>query len=169
MKRYIFNINPQTFVRAVQGDAVFFRIPEICPENCKEYKETGLCPHSLYKVGRLRKARLERYNEYKAELSGIAKGQQFVYEPQGMSIFFFVPMPIRWPKYKKKIFHMQIHQQKPDLSNFLKAFEDAIMKKDEAIGHYSQLGKYWVDTEKGAGWIEITTGNEVYDPLKKYS
>jgi Endodeoxyribonuclease RusA. len=167
--RYTFNINPQTFVRAVQGDAVFFRIPEVCPHMCDKYLETNFCEHSLYKGGRMRKARLERYNDYKAELSGIAKSQRFSYETSGLSIFFFIPMPVRWPKYKKKIFHMQLHQQKPDLSNLLKAFEDSIMRKDEAIGHYSELGKYWVDVDKGSGWIEITTGNKIYNPKEKYS
>lgn len=168
-QKYIFNINPQTFVRAVQGDKVFFQIPEVCPHNCELYQETNYCEHSLYDAGRKRKARLERYNDYKAELSGIAKGHHFTYQPTGISIFFFIPMPIRWPKYKKKIMHMQIHQQKPDLSNLLKAFEDSILARDEAIGHYSELGKYWVDVEKGSGWIEINTGNKIYDPLKKYS
>ena len=52
-RKIILNITPQTHVRATQGDSVFFRIPR------EKLRPSGLS----------RLMRLEKYNQYKIELS----------------------------------------------------------------------------------------------------
>ena len=48
-------------------------------------------------------------------------------------ITFVLPMPGSWSKAKKEKMNNRYHQQKPDLSNLLKAIEDAVYKDDSAI------------------------------------
>lgn len=137
IKRVILNITPQTHVRATQGDSVFFRIPR----------------ENLRPPGLKRLLRLERYNQYKLDLLAEAKEQQFIMPPQGASICFFIPCPQSWSKKKKKQYHGQLNQSKPDLDNLLKAFTDSLMAEDKYIAHYGELSKRWVDFDRG--WIEI--------------
>jgi Holliday junction resolvase RusA-like endonuclease len=137
LKKFILNINPQTHVRATQGDSVFFRIPR----------------DKLRPSGLKRLLRLERYNNYKLDLGAESKSKGFVMPPIGCSITFFIPCPRTWSKKKKKLHHGRYHQSKPDLDNLLKAFLDALMTEDKQISHY-EVSKRWVDFE--TGWIEVT-------------
>jgi len=67
-------------------------------------------------------------------------------------ICFWIQMPKSWSKKKKSFYVGQAHLQKPDLSNLLKAVEDACYVNDSIIWHYAELKKRWA--YKGA--IEIT-------------
>lgn len=131
-----FHITPETYVRATANDRIFFRIPR----------------DKLYPSGLKRLQRLEKYNKYKLAVELIAKSKKFVFPPQGATVRFYVPCPRTWSKKKKKQYHGSIHQQKPDLSNLYKAFEDGLMSEDKHIAHV-QISKHWVDFERG--WIEI--------------
>jgi hypothetical protein len=177
--RLILPIGPQTHVRVTQNDDIWFKIPELCPHRCglprrKTSKAPG-CRHCLPEDGLARKKRILRYYEYKESLAALAKGFQFLPPVAGSAVHFFIPIPKRWPKQKRAAFHQQPHGQKPDLSNLLKAYEDALLKKDETIWQYSGGGKYWVDTVIpgskslresviGPGWIEVHMNLPIYDP-----
>jgi Holliday junction resolvase RusA-like endonuclease len=137
-KKIILNITPQTFVRATQGDRIFFRIPR----------------DKLRPPGLKRLKRLERYNEYKLCVGALAKEQRFKFPEQGASIIFFIPVPKSWSKKKKKLYHGTFHQSKPDLDNLLKAIGDSLMFEDKVVAHYGELCKVWVNLDYG--WIEIT-------------
>lgn len=140
----ILNITPQTHVRTTVGDRVFFRIPR------EKLRPSGL----------KRLLRIERYNQYKIDLSAEAKAHGFIVPPQGLSIKFMIPVPKSWSKKKKKQYHMTLHQSTPDLDNYLKAFLDSLCTEDKYIAHYGELAKYWVDFD--SGWIELT----VQEPTK---
>lgn len=133
----ILKISPQTHVRATQGDRILFRIPK----------------DKLSKDGVKRLNRLEKYNKYKFSLAGLGKSVRFNLPMQGAIIRFFLPVPKTWRKWKQKEMHGRPHQSKPDLSNLLKAFEDALFAEDKMISHYAEVSKYWVNQEKG--WIEV--------------
>ena len=62
---------------------------------------------------------------------------------EGAYIIFYIGMPKSWSKKKKEATAFAPHQQKPDLSNLLKALEDAIFADDSAIWKYSGLEKLW--------------------------
>lgn len=147
-KKIILQISPQTWVRVTQKDKIFFRIPR---ENLR--------PDGLKRL-----LRLEKYNEYKESLSEQCKINHFTYPEQGLCISFFVPMPKTWRKWKRKQMHFKLHQSRPDLSNFLKAFEDSLCSEDSFIGHYGELAKYWVDFP--TGWIELTETEKRIATLK---
>jgi hypothetical protein len=120
------------------NDKIFFRIPR-----------DVLRPSGLKRL-----LRIERYNDYKVTLLGLAHEQKFVIPEQGAGITFFVPCPKSWSKKKKRQYHGTLHQSQPDLKNFLSAFEDGLCQEDKYIGHYAYLCKRWVDFE--TGWIEVT-------------
>ena len=61
----------------------------------------------------------------------------------GTTITFNIQMPKSWSKKKKEAYSGEPHCQTPDLSNLLKAIEDAIFSDDSAIWNYSGLQKLW--------------------------
>lgn len=136
-RKIILEITPQTWVRATQNDRIFFRIPR------DKLKPAGLA----------RLLRLEKYNQYKVSLLALAKQIRFVLPEQGAAITFCIPVSKSWKKYKKSAMHMQLHQEKPDLSNLLKAFEDGLMTEDKGIANYHGLTKIWVN--EPVGRIEV--------------
>lgn len=127
-----------------QNDKIFFRIPE----------------DKLFPSGLQRKKRIQKYNDYKVNISTEAKRIGFVLPEIGAGIIFCLPMPKKWSNKKRRLSHGNFHDKRPDLKNLLSAFEDALMKEDKAIAYYTHLGKRWVNAE--TGWIEIT----VSDPSK---
>jgi Holliday junction resolvase RusA-like endonuclease len=137
-RKIILEITPQTWVRVTQKDKIFFRIPR----------------DKLRPAGLKRRMRIERYNDYKLNVSAEAKRLHFNLPDVGAGILFYVPVPKSWSKKKKRLHHGQFHHSRPDLKNLLQAFEDSLMSEDMTISYYTHLGKIWVNEE--AGWIEIT-------------
>lgn len=137
-KKIILKITPQTHVRSTQGDRIYFRIPR----------------EKLRPAGLKRLQRLERYNQYKIDLSALAKAKKFVPPEQGGHIIFYIPVPKTWKKYKKEAMHLQLHTSTPDWDNLAKAFFDSLLYQDKAIADV-RITKKWVNEE--SGWIEITT------------
>ncbi len=136
-KTYVFDISPQTNVRATQGDRIFFKIPR-----------DKLRPQGLKRL-----MRLEKYNEYKISLAALARAKRFAPPEQGGHLVFYIPVPKTWKKYKKEEMHMKLHQSKPDWDNLAKAFFDAICSEDMHIADV-RVTKRWVNQEKG--YIEFT-------------
>lgn len=132
MKKIVFDITPQTAVRATQGDRVFFRIPR----------------EKLRPAGLKRLLRLEKYNDYKLSLSALAKTNRFSPPEQGGHLIFYIPVPKSWKDYKKKEMHMKLHQSKPDWDNLSKAFFDSLMSEDKYIADI-HVTKKWINADKG--------------------
>ncbi len=61
----------------------------------------------------------------------------------GANVEFNIPMPTSWSVKKKEQMNLSAHQQRPDLSNLLKALEDAIYGDDSHIWHYRSVCKLW--------------------------
>lgn len=137
-RKVVFKINPQTHVRATQGDRIFFKIPrdKLRPEGLK------------------RLMRLERYNDYKLTLGGMAKAMRFTPPEQGGWLIFYIPVSKSWKKYKKEAMHLKLHQNKPDWDNLAKAFFDSLLIEDMYIADV-RVTKRWVNQE--TGWIEFVT------------
>lgn len=88
------------------------------------------------------------YFKWKDNLRLLLPGYEL--PPTGLSIRFHIPMPKSWSKKKRASLVGTIHQQTPDLDNFIKAFKDSF-GRDEHVAEYEKMGKYWA--EEGA--IEI--------------
>lgn len=141
------NLTPQTHIRTTQNDRVCFRIPE----------EQLLAKYpSLYK----RKKYIQRYNDYKDQLRDEAAEKLFKIPNYGAAVTFFLPVFKSWSDKKKKAMHFKLHYSKPDIDNFLKAFQDALKGSDCTIAHYTSLAKRWVNFDTGYIEIVITPGPE---------
>ena len=142
-KTYTFKITPQTNVRSTQGDRIYFRIPrdKLRPEGLK------------------RLLRLERYNDYKITLCGLAKSQRFNPPEQGGHLTFYIPVPKTWKKNKKEEHHLQLHQSTPDWDNLAKAFFDSLLTQDKGVADV-RVTKRWVNQLEG--WIEFTSELPTY-------
>lgn len=72
----------------------------------------------------------ERYWRYKDELRQLWGDREL---PDTYWAIFTIPMPRSWSEKKKLLMDGKPHQQKPDDSNLLKAFEDALWDEDSVL------------------------------------
>lgn len=94
----------------------------------------------------------QRYLAWQRQLQWLAKAQGYVLDPdKPFSATFYIPMPKSWSKKKREAMRGERHQQKPDLSNLVKAVEDALLVDDCKIWKYKDIEKRWADE----GSIEI--------------
>jgi Holliday junction resolvase RusA-like endonuclease len=82
---------------------------------------------------------------------------------EGAHITFGLPMARSWSKARKAAHDGEKHQQSPDLSNLVKALEDACYLDDSVIWHYGSLRKVWARE----GYIEIRENIGLTEEQKK--
>ena len=66
-------------------------------------------------------------------------------ELDGSCVVFFIPMPKSWSKKRRDATLGHPHRSRPDISNLLKALEDALYGEDSHIASYGSLTKVWSD------------------------
>ena len=91
------------------------------------------------------------YFNYCNNLRYLTKGIDLEGEINALSLVFILPMPKSWTKKKRAEMQGKPHKQRPDLSNLIKAFEDALWKEDSHISEYGSMKKAW--GRCGAIWI----------------
>lgn len=62
---------------------------------------------------------------------------------KAISVLAIFPIPSSWSFDKRKANLGQLHRSKPDLSNIVKAVEDALVDNDETIAVYGTCAKLW--------------------------
>ena len=55
--------------------------------------------------------------------------------PEAIDIAFTIPMPDSWSKKKREEMQGKPHQQRPDLDNYIKSYQDALLVEDGYIHH----------------------------------
>ena len=88
-----------------------------------------------------------RYRAFADKLRLLAVKQNFTLE-NGLAYEFHLPMPSSWSQKKKEMKLGQLHDQKPDLDNLLKALWDSLAKEDKTIALIGQVKKIWALTPK---------------------
>jgi Holliday junction resolvase RusA-like endonuclease len=66
-------------------------------------------------------------------------------EWDGLSLTFGIKMPRSWTNKKKLAQEGEPHRSAPDLSNLIKAFEDALLKNDSGVWYYERMRKVWMN------------------------
>lgn len=80
-----------------------------------------------------------KYRAFKDEV----RAARVKIKESGSDICFVMPMPASWSKIKQARMLSTAHKQRPDLSNLLKALEDALFTEDSHIWNYRGLTKIW--------------------------
>ena len=99
--------------------------------------------------------RAKRYYKYANDLKWLWKEQagNAAFPERGAQIVFYIPVFKSWTKKKKMLMMGEPHKQTPDISNLIKALEDALCENDSYIWSYGSIEKRWAET----GSIVITT------------
>lgn len=84
----------------------------------------------------------QKYFRFREALSVLALQQRYKVRIP-LSIDFFVPIPASWPKDKQARMDGELCVTRPDLSNYIKAFEDALNVDDAYIAEYGPMRKIW--------------------------
>lgn len=85
-----------------------------------------------------RRPAVQKYYDFKMQ----CLLEQVFLPEDGAHIIFFLPMPKSWSKKKKAEMYGQRHKQRPDLSNLIKALEDALYTDDSKISDM-RITKNW--------------------------
>jgi Holliday junction resolvase RusA-like endonuclease len=79
-------------------------------------------------------------------------GQPFAMQ-DGAHITFYVTMANSWSHKKREEMDGQVHRQKPDIDNMLKALLDSMFIEDAHVGYIGSVKKVWCDRQ--VGYIRI--------------
>jgi len=84
---------------------------------------------------------VERYYAFKDAIRALAAKDKFVL-PEEYDIEFHVAMPKSWSNVRKLALDGRPHKSRPDLDNFIKAFQDALIDEDSYV-HTIKAKKVW--------------------------
>ena len=76
--------------------------------------------------------------------------------PHHYAVIVTVPMPPSWPQTKREAMRGLFCLSKPDMSNYIKTIEDALVPKDETLWNVGGM-KVWGDS---AGLVVLRAGTE---------
>jgi len=84
-----------------------------------------------------------RYWKYKADLESLTRNVGYRIDGSLCNVVFVLPMAKSWSKKKKAEHEGKPHQNKPDLDNLIKAFQDCLCKEDSYIHTIDNVKKVW--------------------------
>lgn len=105
-----------------------------------------------WKVGDKARPAVKRYRAYKDALRELGA----TLEP-GDELHFHIQMPPSWSKKKRAAHAGQPHTQRPDLTNLVGGYEDAVLAEDKGIWCLGATSKRW--TTKPSSIIIIRAGS----------
>lgn len=95
---------------------------------------------------------VQKYYGFRKELLLRARIEGIRDLPAAVGFIFEIPMPPSWSNAKRDRMRGQVHQQKPDLDNLIKAIKDAFTYKrhvdDSYVCTYLFAQKIWADEGK---------------------
>jgi len=87
------------------------------------------------------------YYQYKDSILSYCKAKGFELGNE-ISITFYIPVGKSISKKEKAKRLGNPYQFRPDLSNLIKAVEDALLKEDSEVWYYKKMKKIWSETGK---------------------
>lgn len=132
IKTTIIPIHPSTHVRSTKNEGWL-----LADSVSYEYLE-GLDNKRLITKGKkgtlaARKKQLEIHNAHKQEMRDWAARNEFKMPLGYFAVWFYVPMPASWRKKKREEMLYTVHQNTPDLDNYLKQKFDSIMPRKNRL------------------------------------
>ena len=169
------DIYPSTHVRSTKNEG-WLLADTVSYEYLEQLDKKRLITHG--KAGTLasRKKQLEINKAHKDEIKAWVLRNEFKMPLGHSAVWFYVPMPPSWRKKKRAEMLYTVHQNTPDLDNYLKQLYDAIMprknrlKKEKGIDDrkiycYAAF-KVWVPVEEAGMKIVEYNAAEFMDVFK---
>jgi len=163
-KETVIDIHPSTHVRSTKNegwllaDGVTYEYLEMLDD--RKLEKDIRAGKENPKRGTLaaRKKQLEIHNAHKQEIRDWAARHEFKMPLGHAAVWFYVPMPPSWRTKKRAEMIYTVHQNTPDLDNYLKQLYDSIMPRknrlkgekgmdDRKIFCYAAF-KVWVPVEE---------------------
>ena len=156
IKETIINIHPSTHVRSTKNEG-WLLADNVSYEYLAKLDVKRLLLKGKKGTLAARKKQLEINKAHKDEVKHWVVANNFVMPLGEFAVWFYVPMPKSWrPKKRAEMLHT-VHQNTPDLDNYLKQLYDSIMPRknrllkekgtdDRKVYSYAAF-KVWVEWE----------------------
>ena len=157
IRETIIDIHPSTHVRSTKNEGWLLN-DTVTYEYLDSLDERRLLERGKRGTLSARKKQLEIHRAHKQEIQSWAIKNGFIMPLGYAAVWFYVPMPPSWRKPKRAEMIYTVHQNTPDLDNYLKQLYDSIMPRknrakkekgvdDRKIYCYASF-KVWVPWEE---------------------
>lgn len=167
IKETTIDIHPSTHVRSTKNEG-WLLADSVSYQYLEHLDNKRLITHGKKGTLAARKKQLEVNKAHKDEIKDWVIRNEFIMPLGNAAVWFYVPMPPSWRPKKRDEMRHTVHQNTPDLDNYLKQLYDAIMprknrlKKEKGIDDrkiYSYAAfKVWVDVDDAC--IKVIEYNE---------
>lgn len=158
IKETTIDVLPATNVRSTRNETWLMN-EKVTYEYLAELDQKRLIEKGKRGTLESRKRQLEITAAHKQEIKDWVVRNEFRMPLGYFAAWFYVPMPASWRKKKRAEMIYTVHQNTPDLDNYLKQLYDAIMPRknrlrnekgadDRKIHNYAAF-KVWVPLEEG--------------------
>lgn len=173
IKETFIEILPSTHVRSTKNEG-WLLADNVSYEYLNKLDERRLITKGKRGTLAARKKQLEINRAHKEEIKSWVVRNKFTMPLGYFAVWFYVPMPHSWRPKKRAEMLYAVHQNTPDLDNYLKQLYDAIMPRknrlkkekgvdDRKIYCYAAF-KVWVDLED-AGIKVLEYNKEDFDKV----
>jgi Holliday junction resolvase RusA-like endonuclease len=128
IKETIIDIHPATNVRSTKNEG-WLLAESVTYEYLAELDKKRLIEHGKKGTLAARKKQLEITKAHKDEIKAWVIRNGFKMPHGHFAAWFYVPMPASWRPRKRREMIYTVHQNTPDLDNYLKQLYDAIMPR----------------------------------------
>jgi len=132
VKVTVIPIHPSTHVRSTKNEG-WLLSDSVTYAYLEKLDNTRLIKKGKKGTLAARKKQLETHNAHKAEIRGWAERNSFVMPLGYFAVWFMVPMPPSWRPKRRAEMIGKVHQNTPDLDNYLKQLFDSIMPRKNRL------------------------------------
>lgn len=132
IKETVIDIYPSTHVRSTKNEG-WLLADTVTYEYLKKLDERRLITHGKAGTLAARKKQLEVNKAHKDEIKAWVVRNDFKMPLGYAAVWFYVPMPPSWRPKKVTEMKYTVHQNTPDLDNYLKQLYDSIMPRKNRL------------------------------------
>lgn len=138
----VIDIHPSTHVRSTKNEG-WLMAENVTYEYLEQLDMKRIITKGKKGTLAARKKQLEIHNAHKKEIRDWAIRNDYKLPLGYAAVWFYVPMPPSWRKKKRQEMLHTVHQNTPDLDNYLKQLYDSIMPRKNR-----QRGEKGIDDRK---------------------
>ena len=128
----IIPVHPSTHVRSTKNEG-WLLSESVTYDYLKGLDEKRLLLKGKMGTLSARKKQLEIHRAHKKEIAAWVERTGFKMPLGYFAVWFYVPMPASWRKKKRAQMLYNVHQNTPDLDNYLKQLYDSVMPRKNRL------------------------------------